>query len=86
MDTNLTQIVYKTSAKCSFEVRAIMLAMWHASACECKHNYIGVAIHNSFRTMWVSVISTDKISDCWIRNLGFNHRLRQKLIGVLVWW
>lgn len=45
MDTNLSQIVCKTSAKCSFEVRTIMLAMWHASTCECDHNYVRVAIH-----------------------------------------
>ena len=33
---------------------------------------------------WVSVSSTDKVSDGCIRDLGFNHCLHQKLIGVLV--
>ena len=34
--------------------------------------------------MWVLVNSTGKVSDGCIRNLGFNLRLHQKLIGVLV--
>ena len=32
---------------------------------------------------WVPVSSTDKVSDGCIRDLGFNPRLHQKLIGVL---
>ena len=34
--------------------------------------------------MWVPVSSTDKVSDGCIRDLGFNFRLHQKPIGVLV--
>ena len=34
--------------------------------------------------MWVPVISIGKVSDGYIRDLGFNLRLHQKLIGVLV--
>ena len=34
--------------------------------------------------LWVPVSSTGKISDACIRDLGFNPRLHQKLIGVLV--
>ena len=34
--------------------------------------------------MWVPVCSTGKVSDGWIRDLGFNLRLHQKPIGVLV--
>ena len=34
--------------------------------------------------MWVPVSSTGKVSDGCIRDLGFNPRLHQKLIGVLV--
>ena len=30
--------------------------------------------------------SIGEISNGWIRDLGFNLRLHQKLIGVLVWW
>ena len=33
---------------------------------------------------WVPVSSTGKVSDGCIRDLGFNHCLYQKLIGVLV--
>ena len=33
---------------------------------------------------WVPVSSTGKVSDDCIRDLGFNPRLHQKLIGVLV--
>ena len=36
--------------------------------------------------LWVPVSSTGKISDGCIRDLGFNPRLYQKLISVLVWW
>ena len=36
--------------------------------------------------MWVPVSLTGKVSDGCIRDLGFNPRLHQKLIGVLVWW
>ena len=36
--------------------------------------------------LWVPVSSISKISDGCIRDLGFNSRLHQKLIGVLVWW
>ena len=34
--------------------------------------------------LWVPVSSTGKISDGCIRDLGFNPRLHQKLISVLV--
>ena len=34
--------------------------------------------------MWVLISSTSKVSDSWIRDLGFNPRLHQKLIGVLI--
>ena len=34
--------------------------------------------------MWVPIISIGKVSDGYIRDLGFNLRLHQKLIGVLV--
>ena len=34
--------------------------------------------------LWVPVSSTSKVSDSCIRDLGFNPRLYQKLIGVLV--
>ena len=34
--------------------------------------------------MWVLVSLTGKVSDGCIRDLGFNPRLHQKLIGVLV--
>ena len=33
----------------------------------------------------VSINLIDKVFDSWIRNLGFNFRLYQKSIGVLVW-
>ena len=33
---------------------------------------------------WVPVSSTGKVSDGCIRDLGFNPRLHQKLVGVLV--
>ena len=37
--------------------------------------------------MWVLVSLTGKVFDSWIRDLGFNPRLHQKLISVLVrWW
>ena len=32
------------------------------------------------------VSSTDKISNDWIKDLGFNSHLYQKLIDVLIWW
>ena len=35
--------------------------------------------------VWIPISSTGKVSNCCIRNLGFNPRLHQKLIGVLVW-
>ena len=34
--------------------------------------------------LWVPINSTSKVSDGCIRDLGFNSRLHQKLIGVLV--
>ena len=36
-------------------------------------------------SLWVPVNSIGKVSDSCIRDLGFNPRLHQKLIGVLVW-
>ena len=33
---------------------------------------------------WVPISSTGKVSDDYIRDLGFNPHLYQKLIGVLV--
>ena len=36
--------------------------------------------------MWVPVSSTSKVSDGYIRDLEFNPRLHQKLVGILVWW
>ena len=36
--------------------------------------------------MCVSISLIDKISNGWIRDLGFNPYLYQKSIGVLVWW
>ena len=36
--------------------------------------------------LWVPVSSTGKISDSWIKDLGFNFYLHQKPISVLVWW
>ena len=39
-----------------------------------------------WKDKWVSISSTGKISNSCIRDLGFNPRLHQKLIGVLVWW
>ena len=38
------------------------------------------------KILWVPINSTDKVSDGCIRDMGFNLRLHQKLIGVLVWW
>ena len=38
-----------------------------------------------FINSWVPVSSADKVSDSCIRDLGFNPRLQQKLIGILVW-
>ena len=38
----------------------------------------------SFNELWVLISLTGKVSDDWIRDLGFNPRLHQKLIGVLV--
>ena len=35
---------------------------------------------------WVPVNSTGKVSNGCIRDLEFNPRIPQKLIGVLVWW
>ena len=34
--------------------------------------------------LWVPINSADKVSDGYIRDLEFNPRLQQKLIGVLV--
>ena len=34
---------------------------------------------------WVLVSSIGKVSDGYIRDMGFNSRLHQKLIGILVW-
>ena len=34
--------------------------------------------------LWVPVSSTGKISDSWIKDLGFNFYLHQKPISVLV--
>ena len=34
----------------------------------------------------ITVSLTSKVSDGYIRDLEFNPRLYQKLIGVLVWW
>ena len=38
----------------------------------------------NYRKLWIPVSSTDKVSDGCIRDLRFNPRLHQKLIGVLV--
>ena len=38
------------------------------------------------KRLWVLVRSIGKISNGWIRDLGFNLCLHQKPIGVLVWW
>ena len=39
------------------------------------------------RIKWfVLVSSIGKVSDGWIKDLAFNSRLHQKLIGVLIWW
>ena len=35
---------------------------------------------------WVLVSSTNKVFNDWIRDLGLNLCLHQKLIGVLIWW
>ena len=35
---------------------------------------------------WVPVSSTGKVFDGCIKDLGFNSRLHQKLISILVWW
>ena len=37
-----------------------------------------------YTQLWVPVSSTDKVSDGYIRDLGLNPRLHQKLIGVLI--
>ena len=47
-----------------------------------KEIYIYIYIY----ILWVSVNSTSKVSNGCIRDLGFNPRLYQKLIGVLIWW
>ena len=36
--------------------------------------------------VWVPVSLTNKVSDGYIKNMGFNSRLHQKLIDILVWW
>ena len=40
--------------------------------------------NKSITKQWVPVSLTDKVSDGCIRDLGFNPRLHQKLISVLV--
>ena len=42
-------------------------------------------VDEKFHKMWVSVNSTDKVSDGWIKNLRFKPRLHKKSIGVLIW-
>ena len=39
------------------------------------------------RIKWFILVSSiGKVSDGWIKDLGFNSRLHQKLISVLIWW
>ena len=40
--------------------------------------------HNKVLNVWVPVSYTGKVYDGCIKDLGFNPRLHQKLIGVLV--
>ena len=41
-------------------------------------------LNEKFKQVLVSSIG--KVSDGWKKDLRFNPRLHQKLIGVLVWW
>ena len=54
--------------------------------------YIIIIIVNDIRFkvqtivfMWVPVSLTSKISDSWIRYLGFNSHIHKKPIDVLIW-
>ena len=51
-------------------------------------SFLSILVHHQhnqiLQDQWVSVSSTGKASDCCIRDLGFNPRLHQKLIDVLV--
>ena len=50
----------------------------------CKKKYF---IHGKNNWIpWVLVSSIGKVDDSWIRDLGFNLHLDQKLIGILVRW
>ena len=48
--------------------------------------YLGMSMFKTNMTInkWVLVNLTDKVSDGCIRDLRFNPRLHQKLIGVLI--
>ena len=48
-----------------------------------KHFYI-ICMFRFMFLLWVPISLTGKVSDVCIRDLGFNHHLYQKLIGVLV--
>ena len=59
-----------------------ILIMNHIYICKEKIKWI-VELKIDARE-WVPVSSTGKVFDGCIRDLRFNHRLHQKLIGVLV--
>ena len=43
-----------------------------------------IFVNEPFKKKWVPVSSTDKVSDDYIRDLGFNPYLHQKMNDVLV--
>ena len=49
-----------------------------------SYNKVNLSKFKFKNKQWVPVSSTDKVFDGCIRDLGFNSRLYQKLIGVLV--
>ena len=48
--------------------------------------FVESTVNKGKSKLWVLVNSTGKISDGYIRDLGFNPHLQQKLIVDLVWW
>ena len=43
-----------------------------------------ILYHMSKQMLWVPVNLTGKVSNGCIRDLGFNHHLHKKLIGILI--
>ena len=61
------------------------LFSWFSCFCALKISS-GGSKYKIFNIRFKNISSTGKVSDSWIRDLGFNPRLHQKMFGVLVWW